>query len=207
MDTLAKLRQREGSRYFGYHGRPPPLRTPPPKKPRASPEGEIVTTRDGRALLLRSIHADDVDALRRGFSNLSAEEVRLRFLHPMTELPEPFARALCDIDPEVALALVLVDPAPAAEPEIHAVARAYVDPVTLAAEFALVVQHRYAGQGLGTLLMQRLIDACRARGATEIWGDVLAENGAMLELCDNLGFSRRSAFHDPGIVRVTLALA
>jgi GNAT superfamily N-acetyltransferase len=221
MDTLSKPRHRAGSHYLGYHGRPPPSRKHhPAKKPAALPEGELIATRDGRGLMLRSIHADDVDALRRGFSGLTAEEVRMRFLHPMTELPEALAHALCDLDPDVAIAFVLVDPPGAgtatlagraglpddAAPEIHAVARAYIDPVTLAAEFALVVQHRYAGQGLGTLLMQRLIAACRARDAVEIWGDVLAENGAMLELCDHLGFSRHSAFQDPGVVRVTLTL-
>jgi acetyltransferase len=144
--------------------------------------------------------------LRRGFSGLSAEEVRLRFLHPMTELPEAFAIALCDIDPQHAVAFVLIDGPDTPDPEIHAVARAFIDPVTLAAEFALVVQHRYAGQRLGAMLMQRLIDACHDRGAIEMWGDVLSENGAMLELCDFLGFSRHSVFQEPGIVRVTRAL-
>ena len=204
MDTLSKARRHAGH-YLGHHGRPPP-RWRAGSKPTLPAEGEVVATRDGRTLLLRPIHADDVEALRRGFSGLTAEEVRLRFLHPMTELPEEFARALCDIDPEFALAFVLVDAPGDTVPEIHAVARAYIDAVTLAAEFALVVQHRYAGQGLGTLLMERLIAACRTRGAVEIWGDVLAENGAMIELCDHLGFSRNSVYHDPGIVRVTLAL-
>jgi len=114
---------------------------------------------------------------------------------------------LCDLDPQTAIAFVLVDPPEVPAPEIHAVARAHIDPVTLAAEFALVVQNRYAGQGFGTLLMQRLIEACRARGAVELWGDVLVENSAMLELSEHLGFARRTLWQDPGVVRVTLDLA
>lgn len=168
--------------------------------------GEPVRLRNGQVLTLRDIRRDDADALRRGFSHLSAEEVRMRFLHPINELTPQMARQLCDIDPERAVALVLADPRGRTDTEIHAVARAYIDPVTLAAEFALIVQHAIAGQGIGTLMMRRLIERCRERGATEMWGDVLAENGAMLALCDHLGFQRHAQFGDPGVLRVTLPL-
>ena len=187
-------------------------RRPPPRSTRERPHapaavnGEPVQTRDGETLLLRPIHPDDVAALQRGFAHLSAAEVRMRFMHPLNELPEPLAQRLCNLDTEHEVALVLVDPQASGEPEIHAVARAHVDPVTLGAEFALVVQHRFAGQGLGTLLMGRLIAACRKLGAIEMWGDVLIENGAMLELCSELGFEQRSQMQDPGMMRVTLDL-
>jgi acetyltransferase len=186
-------------------GRPPPRDSRIPATP-AHVAGEPVRTRDGRTLMLRDIQPADADALRRAFAALTPEEVRLRFLHPLTELPEAMARQLCDIDPVHAVALVLVDPGAVASPEIHAVARAYIDATTMAAEFAIVVQRAYTGQGLGTLLMRRLIEECRRRGAVEIWGDVLAENDAMLQLCKNLGFSHRWQYDDPGIQRVTLAL-
>jgi len=187
-------------------------RRPPPRHSRQRPQaahlsGELITTRSGEQLLLRNIHPADVEALQRGFSHLTADEVRMRFLHPLTELPEPLAQRLCDLDPETEVAFVLVDPPPVEEPEIHAVARAHIDPVTLAAEFALIVQRRFAGQGLGTLLMKHLVAECRRRDATEIWGDVLFGNGAMLELCHELGFQRRSHLRgDPGVVRVTMDL-
>jgi acetyltransferase len=169
-------------------------------------DGEIVHTRDGTTLLLRSIDRSDVAALQRGFGHLTPDEVRLRFLHPLTDLPEPLARQLCDLDPLTGVAFVLIDPPPGHAPEIHAVARAYIDPVTLAAEFAIVVQHRYAGQGFGKLLMRHVIKACRERGAVELWGDVFLDNGAMLALCDHLGCTRRSLEHEPGVIRVTLTL-
>jgi acetyltransferase len=238
MDTLANTRRRKEKLYLGYAGRRLNADEVTPAAPCA--EGEIFITHDGVRLLLRDIQPGDFEALQRGFASLTAQEIRYRFLHPITELPEALARRLCDIDGENAVALVLIDPpdrspsatgrSPSAaeamdgrerpaeamdgrerpaetmEPEIHAVARAFIDPVTLSAEFALVVQHQLAGHGVGTLLMQRLIAACRGLGATELWGDVLAENGAMLELCEHLGFSRRPAFDDPGVIRVTMAL-
>ena len=92
------------------------------------------------------------------------------------------------------------------EREIRAVARAYIDPTTLSAEFALVVQRQFTGQGIGTRLMDHLLDACRERGAVEIWGDVLLENSAMVDLCLHLGFTRHSTFNDPGMVQLRKAL-
>ncbi len=236
MDTLANTRRRKEKLYLGYSGRRIASNETAPAPP--PPEGETFITHDGVRLILRDIHPDDFEALQRGFAGLTAQEVRYRFLHPITELPEALARNLCDIDHEHAVALVLIDPpgrsptamdsSPSAaeamdgrerppgmnpreplgakEPEIHAVARAFIDPVTQGAEFALVVQHRFSGHGVGTLLMQRLIAACRRLGTAELWGDVLAENGAMLELCEHLGFGRHPNFGDPGVIRVTLPL-
>jgi acetyltransferase len=188
-------------------------RRPPPRDARAQAvapapaEGQLLRARDGTALLLRPIHRSDVTALQRGFRGLSPDEVRMRFLHPITELTTPLAERLCDLDPAAGVAFVLIDPPPATTPEIHAVARAYVDAVTLAAEFAVVVQQRFAGQGFGRLLMRRVIDACRERSAVELWGDVFLENGAMLAMSEQLGFTRRSLEHEPGVLRVTLDLS
>lgn len=168
-------------------------------------QGERVVLRDGRELTLRPIHGNDVAALQRGFSHLSSEEVRLRFLHAMNGLAPELAERLCRLDPDSEVAYVLVDPRDA-EPEIHGVARAHIDAVTASAEFAVIVQKAFSRQGLGRLLMQRLADACRARGVRELWGDVLSENTQMLQLCAELGMQHRSLLHDPGIVRVTLPL-
>ena len=168
---------------------------------------ELIATRDGRELVLRRIRADDVAALQRGFAHLTPDEVRMRFLHPLNELPREFASSLCDLDPRYAVAWVLADPDRAAEPEIHAVARIHLDPVTEQAEFALVVQRQFAGQGFGALLMRRAIDNARQLGAVEIWGDILLDNSAMLHLCGKFGFSHNLVPHNPGVQRVTLELA
>jgi RimJ/RimL family protein N-acetyltransferase len=165
-----------------------------------------IRARDGRELVLRQIRADDVAALQRGFAHLSSEEVRMRFLHPLAELPLVLAESLCDLDPSQAVAWVLADPDEVAEPEIHAVARAHVDLVTEQAEFAVVVQQRLCGQGFGTLLTRLVIEDARRLGAVEIWGDILLDNAAMQGLCDSFGFQRHMVPHHPGVQRATLAM-
>jgi len=43
-------------------------------------------------------------------------------------------------------------------------------------------------QGLGALLLHKLIRYCRERGTRELRGDVLSDNLAMLHLSNALGF-------------------
>ncbi|HEY3222754.1 MAG TPA: GNAT family N-acetyltransferase, partial [Pseudolabrys sp.] len=47
---------------------------------------------------------------------------------------------------------------------------------------------RLKGHGLGWLLMQRVIDCAKEKGLRRVYGDVLAENMAMLQMCAELGF-------------------
>lgn len=207
MDNIAKAPFKNAWRSPGSLHRRAPQAATRISSSAPLPELDRIVTHDGHVLVLREIDPGDVGALQRGFARLTPEEVRMRFLHPLNELPHDMATHLCSIDRNIAVAYVLVDPPETPDPEIHAVARAHIDPATLAAEFALVVQGHLAGHGLGTLLMERLIATCKKRGATEMWGDVLFSNTAMLELCDHLGFSRHTQWNDPGVARVQLPLS
>ena len=168
-------------------------------------KGEQVTTRDGRELCLRAIEPGDVAALQRCFKRLSPEDIRRRFLHAMSELPAPMAQRLCRIDPQIETAYVLMDESerPA---EMRGVGRIYVDEAADSAEFSVLVEHDWTRLGLGALLMQRLVDDCRRRGLSEIWGYVLQENRPMLELCKELGFTRRLMPDEPGTAQISLRL-
>src|SRR5580658_1204650 len=161
------------------------------------PQGEMVTTHDQRQLRLRSIGLADVAALQRCFFRLSPEDIRRRFLHAMSELPAPMAHRLCQIDPTLETALVLVDET-VTPAEIRGVGRIYVDEAADSAEFSVLVEHDWCRVGLGALLMKRLVEDCRRRGLAEIWGYVLLENRPMLELCKELGFVRRLQRNEPG---------
>ena len=187
-----------------------PLRSPERfARPRlvevGKPKGERVQTHDGRELFLRGIEPTDVAALKRQFSRLSPEDIRRRFLHSMGELPDSRAFRLTNIDPAIETALVLMDETvqPA---ELRGVGRIFVDEAANSAEFSVLVEHDWARQGLGALLLQRLVDDCRRRGLSEIWGYVLLENRPMLQLCKELGFVRRLTPDEPGTAQISLQL-
>ena len=84
--------------------------------------------------------------------------------------------------------------------------RSIEDPDREQAEFAIVVEQRMAGRGLGKHLMNRIIDYARGRGVGELYGEVLADNHRMLALCRECGFHEAKDMHEPGVVRVAMRL-
>jgi len=174
-------------------------------RPYPSELEEMVTLPNGRAFLLRPIRPEDEPPLREGFRKLSPESVRMRFFAPLHELGHPLAARLTQIDYEREMALVLTDRGPPGQMPIYAVVRINADPDGDRAEFAITVRDDMAGQGIGTLLMRRILRYAADRGIGEVYGDVLAENERMLTLCRELGFDLRHFARDPGIVRVSRA--
>lgn len=166
-------------------------------------ELEETVTAAGRMLRLRPVRPEDEPAFLKGFAKLSPRTVRLRFFAPLKEMSHAMAARLTQIDYEREMALLLTDLE--AGGEIYGVIRLMSDPDNTRAEFAVVIRDDMAGQGLGTLLMQKIIAYGKARGLGEIFGDVLAENETMLDLCRRLGFTVAPLAAD-GVLRVTLGL-
>lgn len=166
-----------------------------------------VTTRDGRKLRLRPIRPEDEPAIQGTFSRLSPEEIRLRFAVPMTTLPHVMAARFSQIDYDREMALVLTDPGPVGHADIHAVVRLIADPDNRCAEFSIIVARALTGQGLGRMLMERIIAYARERGLQTVIGEILRENDVMLRLCRKLGFRLEALPDDPGNVRAVLDLS
>jgi GNAT superfamily N-acetyltransferase len=198
------------ARDFGSHSRHAQL---PPRSverfasPRvvATPKGETVHTADGRELVMRSIEPGDVAAVQRCFKRLSPQDVRRRFMHAMSELPTSMAQRLCRIDPELEAAYVLMDETvqPA---ELRGVGRIFVDEAANSAEFSVLVEREWTRIGLGAWLMQQLVDECRRRELSELWGYVLMENRPMLQLCKELGFVAKMLPGEAGTAQISLKL-
>lgn len=160
-----------------------------------------------QTLRLRPILPEDEAALQRLFALLTPEEIYLRFMRSMRILPRTLAIRLTQIDYEREMTWVLSDPGLPGETDLHALAQVVADPDLERAEFALLVRHDLAGRGLGTRLMQVLMDYARARGIRILTGIVLRENAAMLDLCHRLGFKLDSPADEPDIVRASFDFA
>ena len=189
--------------------RPPRRRPAQAPGPRVAPPGEPLLAHDGRKLCLRAIQPDDAAALRRAFRRLTPEQVRARFFYRMSEFSEALAARLSDPDPATTAAFVVVDAADGEIPgEIRGEARIYADEATASAEFAIAIDPAFIAQGLGRALVLRLVKECRRRGMVELWGDVLADNYAMLEFTRHLGLSSSIEHGDEAsVVRVRFKLA
>ena len=169
---------------------------------------EIVTTSDGRRLLLRPVRPEDEEAFRANFEKFSPEALRRRFFRSVKALTQAAAAKLTHIDYEREMALLLTDPVPPESglPEGYGVARIVIDPERALAEFAIIVRDDMVGRGLGRLLMQRLIAYARERGVRELIGDVLPDNHRMLAFCRGLGFTVEPHRHGSDPVRLRLRL-
>ena len=89
---------------------------------------------------------------------------------------------------------------------IVGVSRYITNPDQSSCEFALVVADDFNGKGLGSRLMQSIMDVAREKGLTEMDGLVLANNPAMIKLMKGLGFGVKPFAEDPDFKLVTHAL-
>ena len=151
---------------------------------------------------IRPIKPEDAPLLTRLVGDLTPDDSRMRFFTPIRTLdPEALARfTQIDYDREMALVMFRGE-----SPELLlAVARLASDPDNIRAEFAIVVKSELHRRGIGRMLMTRLIEYARNRGLSQLIGDVLVDNHAMLSLCTQLGFSISAA--GANVRRVTLDL-
>lgn len=163
---------------------------------------EALCLRDGRKLIARPIQPGDAETLRRSFGDLTPEEIRFRFLHPITELTPDHARSLTHIDRSRSFALVLVEALPPEVARIGAVVRAVIDEGGEDAEFAIIVGREIAGFGLGAYLLTRIAEWARKKRMRTLYGDVMIENRRMLRLAHRQGFQFRMQPDEPDIIRI-----
>lgn len=179
------------------------------KKTAAAPDPgrtERVRLPDSRELWLRPVHPADAGPIAGAFDLLSEDEVRRRYLHPLKALSPVYLAQLVSPEPGRSYVVVAAEPLPPGEGLVGAVARVDRDPGEESAEFAILVSHFLAGQGLGKRLMKRVVEWAQAQGLRRLWGDVLEDNTAMLALAQAIGFRREHVPGSGGQVRVTLDL-
>lgn len=161
--------------------------------------------RGGGSWTLRPIHPGDATMLQDFVQRLSPESRYFRFVSHFKELPlNMLARfTLIDYDREMALVAVVEE---GGQPRIVGVSRYITNPDRTSCEFSLVVSDDYKGRGLGSRLMESIIDVARDRGLATMEGLVLAQNAVMLQLVRALGFGVKRFAQDPDFHLVSRAL-
>ncbi len=163
-----------------------------------------ITTRSGARYHIRPIRPEDAPLLQALVARMDPHDLRLRFFSPLRELPIAMAAKLTQIDYDREMALVALDPAD--RQRLMGIVRIAADPDNQRAEYAVMVDSKVKGQGLGYALMQRILIYAKTRGIGEVFGEVLRENTSMIRLCKQLGFSCVPVADEPGILRVNRVL-
>jgi RimJ/RimL family protein N-acetyltransferase len=175
----------------------------PSKRPERT---EVLRLADGRELWLRPVQPADAAPIAGAFELLAEDEVRRRYLHPVKALSPDYLQQLVNPQPGESFAVVAAEPLPPGEALVGALARLTRDADRESAEFAILVSHFVAGQGLGNALMRRLVEWAQAHGIRRIWGDVLDDNSAMIRLAQAVGFDRETSPESGNLLRITLAV-
>ena len=169
-------------------------------------ELEQTVTWQGQTVLLRPIKPEDAPQHLAFFNALDPEDVRYRIFTRMRELqPDQLAR-VTQIDYDREMAFIATRGTAPGEFETLGVVRGITDPDNIAAEFAIIVRSDIKGQGLGYILLDKLIAYCRRRGTRKIVGEALAHNKGVLDLVRHFDFKVDPSADDAGTVMLRLDL-
>ena len=146
------------------------------------------TSRDGRTVILRSITSEDKRIEKELIDGLSFQSSRYRFFHAIKEATEEMINQFCDIDHKNEVAIIAEYNSNDNKRNVGVV-RLHIDPILQTGEFGILVADNFQDSGLGTKLMETLVDIGRGRRLKSIYGIVLADNNRMLTLAKESGFS------------------
>lgn len=149
---------------------------------------QAATLRDGTLVNIRPIRPDDAPRLQALAVRLSPESIYLRFLTHRTTLSDEEARRLASVDYHSHMAFVAT-PGQADDADIIAVARyAGLGPAEPGvAEAGVIVEDRYQGRGLATLLLARLVAYARAHGIRSFVATFHPSNAIIMQLIRKSG--------------------
>jgi acetyltransferase len=159
------------------------------------------TTRGGERLLIRPAQPRDMALYPDFLRDVTPEDLRLRFFAHVAELSAQEVEKLKHLDYRHEMAFVALDEDTG---RLLGLVRLKDELDEQTAEFAILVRSHLKGHGLGWLLMRRVIDYAKEKGLRRVYGDVLADNTAMLQMAEELGF--RTLEWGPDLRRVVLDL-
>jgi EmrB/QacA subfamily drug resistance transporter len=165
--------------------------------------GKRVVLGDGSAVLIRQVQSADAPLLADGFTRLSTQSRRMRFLTSKKELSPAELRYFTDIDHHDHEALGALDQTDGRGVGIARYVRDAEDPQ--AAEIAVTIVDDWQGRGLGAELLAQLAGRARQEGVRRFTAVVAVGNAAMAALLRNM--SAELVRYGPGTVEYEITLA
>jgi acetyltransferase len=147
--------------------------------------------KDGTSVTVRPIRPEDEPLLVQFHRTLSEESVYFRYFHLMTlnhRIAHERLTRICFVDYDREMALVVDKKDENGAHEILGVGRLSKSHGLNEAEFAMLVSDAYQKRGIGTKLLEQLVQIGRDEGLDCITAEILHENRAMQRVCENVGF-------------------
>lgn len=147
--------------------------------------------RNGQVVKIRPLNSNDIELEREFITNLSPESRHFRFLGGIGKPSQQMLERLTDIDHDQREAFIALIEESGVEKEIG-VSRYALEPAGEAAECAVVIADEWQMQGLGTLLINRLIESARARGIKHLYSIDSAANAKLRQVAREMGWDCRT---------------
>ncbi len=159
---------------------------------------DTLLLRDGRSVAVRVATAADAPRIQALFARLSAESLAMRFGEARGPLGAGEVLQMAAAPGPHGLGLVAL--ADAGAERIVALCRLERTPGAAEAEMSVAVDDAWHGLGLGTGLLERLIDLAAADGLDGLWGSIRPGNAAMLRVLHDLGARLSEVRHQEEIL-------
>ena len=158
--------------------------------------------RDGRTVILRPIKPEDEPLWLEMFRNFSEESIRYRFFEVIKDTPHEVRVRYCNIDYDREIGIV-AELNEGGIRKILGVVRLVIEPDGKTGEVAIIVADPWQGLGLGTKMMDYMIEVCKDKGLETIYGVMLPDNYRAINLMKKMGFNIK---YEEGVVKATLNL-
>lgn len=165
--------------------------------------GHTVRLSGGERVRIRPITPDDRAELARAYLRLSPESRRLRFLSPPNHLSETMLRYLTCVDGVNHAALVAIAEDEPGQPGVGIARYVRLADGGDTAEVAVTVLDDHERRGIGTLLLEMVLERAVRHGIRRVRGYVAASN-RVLDLAR--AFDAAITNDSPGVVAVDVAL-
>ena len=143
--------------------------------------------RDGTEVSLRSIKPEDEMLWLEMFRNFSEKSVWKRFFNVIRETPHEVRVRYCDINYENEIAIVAE--IQEKEKKMLGVVRFTFDVEGKSGELAFIVVDRWQGLGLGTMMVEHMINICRDKKIETIYSFMLPNNYDGIKFLKKMGFN------------------
>ncbi len=164
---------------------------------RIIPEGleyhEHVLLKDGQGIFLKPATEKDIPIVSSFMKRLSRESLRMRFMASIAEVSQNLIKDLCNGDFKQNGCLLAITGERKSVKVIGlgnyvAVGNGHT------AEVAFLIEDKYQGRGISTILLERLAGLAAANGFIDFEAEVLPDNQPMMNVFKSSGFEKHRAW-------------
>ena len=144
--------------------------------------------RDGRTVTLRPIKPEDEPMWLEMFQKFSEQSIRYRFFQIIKDTPHEVRVRYSNIDYDREIGIV-AELKEDQQRKILGVVRLIIEPDEKTGEIAFIVADPWQGLGLGSKMLDYMIEICKDKGLETVYAFMLPDNRRAINLLKKMGFT------------------